>query len=132
MNNFDFYNPVRVHFGSGKVNDVGKLAQSAGRRVCIISYRELGFLKPLCDRVEGMLKSEGLAAFTFYEAEPNPDIATITEGAEFCRDRNIDLIIGIGGGSAMDAAKAIAAGVFYEGGGSLEYGFTADMIIFRP
>ncbi len=115
MNNFDFYNPVRVHFGPGELNKVGIYAKEIGKRVCLVSYKELGHLESLCDKVVSLLKAEGLAVFTYYEAEPNPDISTVGTGAEFCRERNIDLIIGLGGGSAMDAAKAIAAGVFYEG-----------------
>ena len=115
MNNFDYYNPVRVHFGPGILKDVGTHAKTLGKRICLVSYKELGHLEPLCKKVIDLLKKEGCAVFTFYEAEPNPDISTIAAGAEFCRERNIDLIIGLGGGSAMDAAKAIAAAVFYEG-----------------
>lgn len=115
MNNFDYYNPVRVHFGPGILKNVGTHAKTLGKRICLVSYKELGHLEPLCKKVMDLLKKEGCAVFPFYEAEPNPDISTIAAGAEFCRERNIDLIIGLGGGSAMDAAKAIAAAVFYEG-----------------
>ncbi len=115
MNNFDFYNPVRVRFGAGQLESVGDIARKAGQCACIVSYRELGPLKPVCDKVENLLKEKGISVFTFYKAEPNPDIKTIEEGADFCRDNNVDLVIGIGGGSAMDAAKTVAAGVYYQG-----------------
>lgn len=115
MNNFDFYNPTRVHFGAGTIEDVGRLSKELGRRACIVSYKDLSFLESLCSKVADLLKDEGLEVFSFYEAEPNPDITTITRGAEFCRDKDVDLVIGIGGGSAMDAAKAIAAGVLAQG-----------------
>ncbi len=115
MNNFDFYNPVRVHFGPGNVRKVGEYAKELGKRVCLVSYRELGGLKSVCDLVNAALEKEGLVVCTFYEAEPNPDITTIARGSDFCRNNDIDLVIGLGGGSAMDAAKAIAAGVFYDG-----------------
>lgn len=115
MKSFDYYNPVRIHFGKGVLNEIGDLAKTLGKRICLVSYKDLSFLEPLCNKIVQLLKKEGLAVFTFYEAEPNPDINTVIKGAEFCGERNIDLIAGIGGGSAMDAAKAIAAGVFYEG-----------------
>ncbi|MDC7226851.1 MAG: iron-containing alcohol dehydrogenase [Spirochaetales bacterium] len=114
MNNFDFYNPVRVHFGPGTVKDVGLLSKEIGTKVCIVSYRNLGFLEPLCAKVVQLLEAEGIKVYTFFEAEPNPDITTIARGADFCRNNEVDLIIGLGGGSAMDAAKAVAAGVFYK------------------
>ena len=115
MNSFDFYNPVRVHFGPGTLQDTGPLAKAIGKRVCIVSYKELDFLEPLCEKVISLLQKEGLEVFSFFEAEPNPDITTIARGAEFCSENKIDLVIGLGGGSAMDAAKAIAAGVSYKG-----------------
>ncbi len=115
MNNFDFYNPVRVRFGAGQLESVGEIAHDVGQCACIVSYRELGPLKPVCDKVENLLKEKDISVCTFYKADPNPDIKTIGEGADFCREHNIDFVIGIGGRSAMDAAKAVAAGVHYQG-----------------
>lgn len=115
MNNFEYYNPVRILFGAGELKRIGEEAKALGNNVCLVSYKDLSFLEPLMKRIEGLLKDAGLNVFTFYEAEPNPEITTITSGAEFCKANQIDLVIGVGGGSAMDAAKAIAAGVYYEG-----------------
>lgn len=115
MNNFEYYNPVRVLFGAGEVGKAGVEAAKLGQSVCLVSYKEPGFLNPLLEKVEQLLKKENLRVFTFYEVEENPEIKTIEKGVELCRREKTDLVIGIGGGSAMDAAKAIAAGVFYEG-----------------
>ncbi|MBI9107949.1 MAG: iron-containing alcohol dehydrogenase [Spirochaetales bacterium] len=115
MNNFDFYNPVRVHFGAGQLENIGEIASGLGRRGCVVSYKDLGPLESVCDRLIGLLKQKGITVFTFFNAEPNPDISTIELGAEFCRDNSIDFVIGLGGGSAMDAAKAISAAVYYDG-----------------
>lgn len=115
MNNFEYYNPVHVIFGAGELQRIGEEAKKLGRNVCLVSYKELNFLKPLMDRIENLLKGAGLNVYTFYEAEPNPEISTIAYGAEFCKKKEADVVIGVGGGSAMDAAKAIAAGVYYEG-----------------
>lgn len=115
MNNFEYYNPVRVLFGAGELKRIGEEAKKLGKNICLVSYKELNFLKPLMDKIERLLKEEGLNVFTFYEAEPNPEITTIARGADYCRTIQADVVIGVGGGSAMDAAKAIAAGVYYEG-----------------
>lgn len=115
MNNFEYYNPVRVLFGAGELKRTGEEAKKLGKNICLVSYKELNFLQPLMDKIERLLKEEGLNVFTFYEAEPNPEITTIARGADYCRTVQADVVIGVGGGSAMDAAKAIAAGVYYEG-----------------
>lgn len=115
MNNFEYYNPVRVLFGAGELKRIGEEAKALGQNVCLVSYKDLAFLQPLMERIEGMLKDAGLNVYTFYEAEPNPEITTIAKGVELCKQKNVDLVIGVGGGSAMDAAKAVAAGVYYEG-----------------
>lgn len=115
MNNFEYYNPVRVLFGAGELKRIGEEAKKLGKNICLVSYKEQNFLQPLMDKIEGLLKEEGLNVFTFYEAEPNPEITTIARGADYCRTVQADVVIGVGGGSAMDAAKAIAAGVYYEG-----------------
>jgi alcohol dehydrogenase YqhD (iron-dependent ADH family) len=115
MNNFEYYNPVRVLFGAGELKRIGEEAKALGKNVCLVSYKDLAFLQPLMERIEGMLKDAGLNVYTFYEAEPNPEITTIAKGVELCKQQNVDLVIGVGGGSAMDAAKAIAAGFYYEG-----------------
>ncbi len=115
MNNFEYYNPVRVIFGAGEINRLGKEAKSIGSKVCIVSYKNLGFLIPLIIKATDLLNQEGIEVFTFNEIEENPEVAQIEKGAALCKTENVDLIIGIGGGSVMDAAKAIAAGIFYEG-----------------
>lgn len=115
MNNFEYYNPVRILFGAGELKRIGEEAKKIGHNVCLVSYKELNFLKPLMDKIEGLLREADLNVFTFYEAEPNPEITTIAKGADYCKEIQADMVIGVGGGSAMDAAKAIAAGVYYEG-----------------
>lgn len=115
MNNFEYYNPVRILFGAGEVGKVGKEAVKLGQTICLVSYRDLGFLSPLLEKVKQLLEKEKLRVFTFFEVEENPEIKTIEKGVELCCRKKVDLIIGVGGGSAMDAAKVIAAGVFYDG-----------------
>lgn len=115
MNNFEYYNPVRVIFGAGELHKLATEAKPFGNKICLVSYKELGFLTPLLEKIIKQLQDAELEVVSFFEIDENPEIKTISEGAEFCKSEQVDLIIGIGGGSAMDAAKAIAAGVFYKG-----------------
>ncbi len=115
MNNFDYYNPVRVIFGAGEINRIGAEAKALGSKVCIVSYKELGFLSPLINKIETLLVKEGVEVVSYFEIEANPEISVVEKGSLFCKSEGVNLVIGVGGGSTMDAAKAIAAGVFYEG-----------------
>ncbi len=115
MNRFEYYNPVRVIFGAGELNNLGTEAIKIGKKVCLVSYKELLFLEPLMVRITKLLEDQGVEVFPFYQIEANPEITVLEQGAQFCRENGVDLVIGVGGGSAMDGAKVIAAGVFYEG-----------------
>ncbi|MFR9602716.1 MAG: iron-containing alcohol dehydrogenase [Rikenellaceae bacterium] len=116
MNRFEYFNPVRIIVGAGEVNNVGAEAKKMGvSKACLVSYKELGFLAPLLERITKLLEQSGIEVFTFYEMEANPEIRVVEQGSKYCKESGVELVIGVGGGSAMDAAKVIAAGVYYEG-----------------
>ena len=104
----EFNLPTRVIFGEGSFDRLGEEAAKLGRRALIVSgqktMRKLGLL----DKAADLLESAGLEAILFDKIEPNPRVSTVDEGAAIARKENIDLIIALGGGSAMDAAKGIA------------------------
>ena len=105
MNRFEYYNPVRVIFGAGELNNLGKEAKGLGNKVCLVCYKELLFLEPLMDRITKLLEKEGIEVYPYYEIEANPEIGVVEKGSQYCKDNDVDLVIGVGGGSAMDAAK---------------------------
>ncbi len=115
MNRFEYYNPVKIIVGAGEVNNVGTEAKKLGSKVCLVSYKDLMFLEPLMTRVTKLLEDAGVEVFPYFEMEANPEIRVVERGSQYCKENGVDLVIGIGGGSAMDAAKVIAAGVFFEG-----------------
>ncbi len=99
--------PIKILFGPGSINHLGQEAKALGRHAMIVTYpdiRKLGFL----DVVLKDLKSLGLETEVFEELEPNPRSTTIDRAAVIARKKKVDLVIGLGGGSAMDAAKGIA------------------------
>jgi len=113
MDNFVYANPVKVVFGPGEVSKTGQEAAALGKRALIVSYAEHDFYGDLLSRIETMLQDNGVAAVPFYEVTANPTMAQVNAGIERCKAEQVDLVIAVGGGSAMDAAKMIGAGVFY-------------------
>ncbi len=99
--------PVRIVYGPGSIARLGREAAALGQKAMIVTYpdiRRVGLL----DKVVVNLKSSGVDTLVFEEVEPNPRSSTVDKGAKIARDEKIDLIIGLGGGSAMDTAKGIA------------------------
>ena len=113
MKNFELYNPVRVIFGNGESEDIGRHVAGLGKKALVVSYGT-PTLNALRARAEASLKSHGIEVVPFYCITANPLLSHIREAVEICRARGVDFCIAIGGGSVMDATKAIAAGVLYE------------------
>ena len=114
MKNFELYNPVRVIFGNGESEDLGRHVVGLGKKALVVSYGS-ATLNALRARVEASLASRGIEVVPFYCITANPLLSHIREAVDVCRTQGVDFCIAIGGGSVMDATKAIAAGALYEG-----------------
>lgn len=112
---FSYFMPVRLFFGSGVVEQLGGKAKEYGSRALIVTGRSSTKKSGLLDRVSGLLSKEGLAVTVFDQVEPNPLTTTVMEGAALARREKCDVVIGLGGGSIMDAAKAVAFAAVNEG-----------------
>lgn len=115
MLNFSFENPTRILFGRGQVDNVGEEAAHHGRRVLLVTGGGSVKRAGLYDRVLGRLKEAGLEVFELAGVEPNPRLSTVKKGIEICRQSRVEMILPVGGGSTIDASKAMAAGVPYQG-----------------
>lgn len=115
MNSFQFHNPTRIVFGDGAANRIGELTSSFGKKVLLVygggSIKKTG----LYDRAVKQLNESGITFFELPGIEPNPRLSTVNKGIGICREQGVDFILAIGGGSVIDASKAIAAGVPYDG-----------------
>lgn len=105
---FNFFLPVNVVFGCGKVSQIGTICSPYGRKALIVTGRHSARASGLLDRVTESLKSAGIESVVFDKAEPNPLTTTAEEGAKFARDNGCQMVVALGGGSIMDAAKGIA------------------------
>lgn len=101
---FEFATAARIIFGPGTLDEVGPLAREFGRRAFIVTGRDATRAAPLLDR----LVDSGITATTCPIAR-EPALDDITRGVACARAAGCDLVIGFGGGAALDAAKAIAA-----------------------
>ncbi|MGA2240441.1 MAG: iron-containing alcohol dehydrogenase [Verrucomicrobiota bacterium] len=101
---FEFATATRIVFGAGVVNDAGAIARDFGRRALVVTGRDAR----RAERVLAGLRSAGASATTFSVAG-GPELATVEQGVKLAKAERCELVIGFGGGSAIDTAKAIAA-----------------------
>ncbi|EGT0621303.1 iron-containing alcohol dehydrogenase [Citrobacter braakii] len=107
MSGFNFVNPVNFYFGQGKLAQAGTITAQYGKKALIIasdSAKPTGQLAALVD----VLTQAGVTSVCFDRFMQNPLSTLVDEGAAFAREQQCDVIVGIGGGSAMDMAKGIA------------------------
>ena len=103
-----FYLPTKIIFGVGGLNQLGAEARELGQKAMVVTGRSSMRRTGVVDRVVQDLKNNGVDTLVFDKVVPNPHASTIDEGARMARQEGIELMIGLGGGSAMDTAKGIA------------------------
>lgn len=108
MSSYVIFSPRKVVFGAATIQHIGNEALALGHRAFLVTYRPGRFTATgIPEEVGHLLNVVGVDVIC-YGVEPEPGIATIDEGTQRCRETRCDLVIGLGGGSALDAAKAIA------------------------
>lgn len=113
MQNFNLYNPVNVLFGPGESKKIGESAKKLGNKALLVTYENPTFFEQLLKDVRASLTQSGVSYIEFFHIQANPLLSEIKQAIAVCREQDVELCIGIGGGSVMDATKAIAAGVKY-------------------
>ena len=116
MENFDFYSPTYFSFGKESEANIGNLVKRFGGSKVLLhcgggSVKKNG----VYDATVSSLSAAGIPFVELGGVKPNPRSGLVYEGIELCRRNNVDFVLAIGGGSAIDSAKAIALGVPYEG-----------------
>lgn len=115
MNAFQFQNPTKILFGRGMVDKLGEEIRPYGSKILLVygggSIKRSGLYGQVMDQLNGI----GAQVTELAGIEPNPRVSSVRKGIELCRAGGIEFILAVGGGSVVDAAKGIAAGVKYEG-----------------
>ncbi|MCB2205540.1 iron-containing alcohol dehydrogenase [bacterium] len=112
---FKFQNPTKIIFGAGKLAELGSETANHGKKALLVTGGGSVKKNGTFDRAIESLRTAGVEAVECAGVEPNPRLTTVLRGAQTAKDENCDVVIALGGGSTMDAAKAMAAMVFYEG-----------------
>ncbi|MBQ3654647.1 MAG: iron-containing alcohol dehydrogenase [Synergistaceae bacterium] len=116
MHNFTWNSPTKLIFGQDTVKDLEAPLKAAGVKGVMLVYGGKGTFKSgAYDQVTDMLKRAGISFSDLNDVKPNPLVSKVREGVARVKAGGIDAIIPIGGGSAFDTAKAIAAGACYSG-----------------
>ncbi|MEX2105037.1 MAG: iron-containing alcohol dehydrogenase [Bacilli bacterium] len=115
MNNFVYYNPTKIYFGEGQIENLTSSIKPYGEKVLVVygggSIKKSG----LYDEVMNRLKADDFGVWELPGIEPNPRLTTINKGIELCKKEGIDFVLAVGGGSVIDASKAIVVGAKYDG-----------------
>ncbi len=113
--NFGYYIPTEVVFGCGRVAEIGKLAARFGSRALLVTGPAHSRLAGLYEKITDLLAQAGIEAAHFDGVIPNPTTDVVSAGAAMAKAHGAQMIIGIGGGSSLDTAKAIAVEASHPG-----------------
>jgi hypothetical protein len=110
MKNFSFYTPTMIKFGKGSVSKLSKLIE--GKYIKVLLHYGGGSIKKngVYQAVVEQLEMTGAKVIELGGVKPNPSLSLVREGIRIAKEEKVDLILAVGGGSAIDSAKAIAIG----------------------
>jgi alcohol dehydrogenase len=105
---YNFYNPTKFYNGYGCLNKIGDLTKDLGSNFLLVTGKSSMKKSGFTDQVINVLEANGKKVFLYDNIDPNPTTDMIDNGAIFAVENNCEVVIGLGGGSAMDSAKGIA------------------------
>jgi alcohol dehydrogenase len=115
VDNFTFWNPTKLIFGKGQLEELKNEVPQYGKKILLVygggSIKRNG----LYETVMNYLKQMDAQVFELPGVEPNPRLSTVHKGVEICKEEGIEFLLAVGGGSVIDCTKAIAAGAKYDG-----------------
>jgi len=115
MKFFNFHQPTQVRFGEGRLDEVGEVVGNYGQRCLLVTGHTSKAKLPIYEKVKTQLRKKGISVFHFDGVITNPTTDIAEEGARLAVEHNVDVVLGLGGGSSMDTAKAIAVGATHSG-----------------
>lgn len=115
MENFIYDIKTKIYFGEGSISHLSEAVRPYGKKALLVygggSIKRIG----LYDEAVKQLEEAGVSIVELSGVQPNPKIESVREGVRLCRENDVDVVVAIGGGSTIDAAKVIAGSVSYEG-----------------
>lgn len=141
MNNFQFYSPTDFRFGRGEEKHVSDLVRfHGGSRVLIVYGGGHVVRSGLLQTVQEALDGAGIYSVQLGGVQPNPVDTKVYEGIALGREHKVDMVLAVGGGSVIDAAKAMALGMpyagdfwdFYEGTAVADHALPIGVVLTIP
>ena len=129
LRNWEFQLPTRIQFGRGGLKKLGEVAGQFGSSALLVGYQDRSGMEETYARAARSLSDRGLAVVEFFEVPPDPDAELAVEGARRAAESGSEVVVGLGGGSSIDAAKGIAA-MAKMGGSPWDYAGSNEN--FRP
>ncbi len=115
MKEFAYFQPTEIRFGAGRLSEVGGVTALLGRRCLVVSMPTAPHVTPVVDRIRTLLSEAGVESAHFDGVVANPTTDCVSAGAAVAKEFGADVVLGVGGGSAMDTAKAIAVEATHPG-----------------
>ena len=112
---FSFQNPTQLIFGAGTLVQLGQTVKTYGQKALLVTGGGSVKRNGTFDRAVSSLNAAGVSVVECPGVEPNPRLSTVVRGADIARREGCDVVVALGGGSTMDAAKVMAAAVSYDG-----------------
>src|SRR5450759_3662285 len=115
MRSFTYFQPTEIRCGCGRRAEVGDVVARYGKRCLVVTVPLGDFIRPLVQRSDDYLQDAGVAVAHFDGVIPNPTTNVVSAGAAIAKAFGADVVLGLGGGSSMDTAKAIAVEAAHPG-----------------
>ena len=110
---FDSLIPTKILFGRGRINEIGPQCSIFGRKVLLVTGKKFFKTSQVINKIEESLRTHGVTPIYSSPITPNAHSDDIDSSVAIARKENVKAIVGIGGGSVLDASKAIAVGIFH-------------------
>jgi len=115
LKTWTFHWPTLVRFGPGVIRKLGELAQEFGWNALLVGYKDQRGMEDVYQRAQRSLRAARMHSIPFFEVGPEPEADLVLRGVETYKKNRCEVVIGLGGGSVIDVAKAIGALVRTEG-----------------
>jgi alcohol dehydrogenase YqhD (iron-dependent ADH family) len=114
MQNFIFHIPTKIIFGKDQIRKIGKETGRYGKKALLVYGMSSIIKNGIYEKVTASLKEAGISFVDFPGVKSNPILSHVRSGIELARREQVDVVLAVGGGSVIDSAKAIAAGVLVD------------------
>jgi alcohol dehydrogenase class IV len=115
MKAFNYYQPTEIRFGRGRFAEIGSVVSRYGRRALLVTVADEPAFHGLFTRAKALLAKAKISIARFDGVISNPTTHIVAAGARLAREFKADVVVGVGGGSTMDTAKAIAVEATHPG-----------------